>query len=904
MHFYKIPPNVPFLDNIANFIIQNFNAQSLSKLKVILPNGFTCLSLQKILVKKQNISILPNIVPFSNIIAEGPEIFEMPSEYISQVTPLEKKLILTEIIHNYPDVITQDSWHQSLQFCPIIAKFLDELLSNNIAIDKLAALENSHYWQSAYRFLEYVYLEWHVRVKKLKKQDNINYQIKMLEAEIARINRLGENVIIAGILGHDHISWNFLKSVASAPSAFIILPPISEFEASLLQSDDGKNGLYCLAQLLKYLGKDLTEFMSLDGKQENCSYSNILDSLLTNQDKQRFCDKNLEIKLLEFNTIYDEAQQLALICKANPDKQIAIIVNNEKTKDFYCNFLAKYFIEFQDLIGHKLLHTHTCQMIIGISEIICNEFDLKKLFLLLKNPLINSRLEQKLELVFSGKNRFAKNPEQMLTIVETTGDAELIAWFSKLVDLLYKHNDNEILANSIKIAEKLYKDIWYEQGAVEAAKFFSELLELQSNLIFSNNKDLPAILRTLLGELQYFPPNNLAPNIFIGKPSDLALITFDLVILADFNEENWPSPLPKNPWLNSQMQTKLALDATNVHSSMALYYFYLFLHNKQVIITRANKQPSKTGILPSKYLLKLQTILGRSLVRGENQHNSITSEKRAVSPVIPSSSIGCSIFPNILSITDIELLIRNPYSFYVKKILNLRDKEKIGTEPKISEFGNFIHKIFDLYTKNYATNQNKDKIQCLLKYSDEILQNISLPEYTVKIWQIKLVPIAKAFIEFDQQRRLNTTLIYSEAKGELKLNIAEQELTIVGVADRVEIDKYGKISILDYKTGTLPSKKDIESGLSPQLIILALMALEGGFILDPSANIPHEIIYVKLASSQPYIQTTEVNLTKQMLIRHKQGLVALIKYYLTTKNFSKEIDLLQYNPYSHLARKA
>jgi len=904
MHFYKTPPNIPFLDNIANFISQNFSLQSLSKLKVILPNGFTCLSLQRILVKKYNITILPNIVPFSNISAEGLEIFEIPSEYISQVTVIEKKLILTEIIHNYPGVITKDSWHQSLQFCSLVTKFLDELLSNNIAKDKLAALENSHYWQSAYRFLEYVYLEWHERLKKLKKQDNINYQIKMLEAEIARINRLGENVIIAGILGHDHISWNFLKNVASAPSAFIILPPIGEFETSLLQGDAGKDGLYCLVQLLKYLGKDLTEFKIIGGKQEDYSYSNSLNRLLINQSKHGICDKKLEIKLLEFNTIYDEAQQLALICKDNPNKQIAIIVNNEKTKYIYYNFLAKYSIEFQDLIGHKLLYTHICQLIISISEIICNEFDLKKLFLLLKNPLINSKLERELELVFSGKNRFVKNPKQMLTIVEATGDTELIAWFHKLVDLLYKHNDNEILTNSIKIAEKLYKDIWYEQGAVEAAKFFSQLLEFKSNLIFSDKKDLPAIFRTLLGELQYFSPNDIVPNIFIGKPSDLALITFDLVILADFNEENWPLSIPKNPWLNSQMQTKLALDSNNVHLSMSLYYFYLFLHNKRVIITRANKQPSKTGISPSKYLLKLQAILGRSLIRDENQHNSLASENRPVSPAIPSLSIGCDRFPNILSITDIELLIRNPYSFYVKKILNLGDKEKIGMEPKNSEFGNYIHKIFDLYTKNYVANQDKDKIQCLLKYGADILQNISLPEYTVKIWQIKLIPIARAFIEFDQQRRLNTTRIYSEARGELKLNIAEQELTIVGVADRIEIDKYGKISILDYKTGTLPSKKDIESGLSPQLIILALIALEGGFFLDSLTHILHEIIYVKLASSQPYIQITEVNLTKQMLIKHKQGLVELIKYYLTTKNFSKEIDLLQYNPYSHLARKA
>lgn len=954
MHFYKTPANIPFLDNVANFIIKNFTAKSMPRLKVILPNGFTCLNLQKILVKKQNIAILPNIIPFSNIMAEGLEVFGVTPTYISQITALEEKLILTEIIDNYPGnhpiIVDKDSWHQSLQFYPTLAKFLRELLSNNITIDQLANLENSHYWQSAYSFLQYVYQEWQRRLKKLKKHDNINYQITMHAAEISRINRPGESVIIAGILGDNHIAWNFLKDVASCPAAFIILPPFGELEVINLQSDANKDGLYCLGQLLKYLGKDLTEFISLDEKQQRsfdsiggneneygnvniseninsflsskslietnlCSNSSILDRLLTNENKQQSFPKALPIELLEFNTIYDEAERLALICKANQDKQIAIIVNSAKTKDFYCNFLAKYYLEFQDLIGHKLLYTDICQLIIAIAEIISNDFDLKKLLILLKNPLINSRLARKLELVFSGKNRFTKNLEQMLAIIKSMDDQELIDWLNSLIDLLYTHYDNEILVNSIKIAEKLYKDIWYEQGAVEAAKFFSELIELHSDLMFSNKKNLPAILRTLLNELQYFSTNNFAPNIFIGKPSDLALISFDLIILADFNDENWPPPLPKNPWLNNQMQEKLKLDTTSVDSSMALYYFYLFLHNRQIIISRASKQPGKTGILPSKYLLKLQTILGASLVKNKDQNSSNCFEQklsfsRAETDRYTSSMIHSPNFPNIISVTDIELLIRNPYSFYVKKILNLREIDKIGTEPKISEFGNFIHKILDLYTKNYLVSQNKagknkDKIQRLLEFGAEILQNIVLPDYTAKIWQIKLLPIATAFIEFDEERRLRSRAIYSEVKGEFKLNILGQEINIIGVADRIEIDQYGRVAILDYKTGTLPSKKDIESGISPQTIILALMALEGGFIIgSASPLIPHEIIYVKLASSKPYIQTIEISLTKPMLNIHKQGLTALLEYYLTNKNFSKEINLLQYNPYEHMARKS
>ena len=45
-------------------------------------------------------------------------------------------------------------------------------------------------------------------------------------------------------------------------------------------------------------------------------------------------------------------------------------------------------------------------VIINISELIYQEFNLANLFILLKNPLINSNVVAKFEEILSGKNRF------------------------------------------------------------------------------------------------------------------------------------------------------------------------------------------------------------------------------------------------------------------------------------------------------------------------------------------------------------------------------------------------------------------------------------------------------------------------------------------------------------------
>ena len=272
-------------------------------------------------------------------------------------------------------------------------------------------------------------------------------------------------------------------------------------------------------------------------------------------------------------------------------------------------------------------------------------------------------------------------------------------------------------------------------------------------------------------------------------------------------------------------------------------------------------------------------------------------------------------FPSVLSVTDIETLIRNPYGFYAKKILGLRKKDNIWEEPKISDFGNFIHKVLEEYSKNYDKqfiNLNLlDKQNALINIGNHILYGTILPNYTKKTWQIKLTAFSKAFILFDIERRKNCKEIYFETKGELRLNIAGQDIKIIGIADRIEISKSNNITILDYKTGTIPTKKEIELGLSPQLIIESLMLLENGFLECNSISLlchscesgnPITIAYVKITSTEPYVQTTEIALSIETLNKHKAGLIKLLEYYVTNKSFSCDLNLSKYNDYLHLSR--
>ncbi|WP_392506389.1 PD-(D/E)XK nuclease family protein [Rickettsia sp. 2024-CO-Wats] len=626
------------------------------------------------------------------------------------------------------------------------------------------------------------------------------------------------------------------------------------------------------------------------------------------------------ISYYEPNDIYEETKQIAYICSCNKDRRIAIVTNNNKLKRVYCNFLDKY----EDLLGNDLRLTNIGELLTSIIKILCNNFDLKLLFLLLKNPLINCPTVQQLELMLSNKNRFISSPKYLLQLQFDNEDIR--QYCRNLIDILFTdtpHNIQAILTLTKEITEKLLPTIWDKEGGAELLEFLTNLTAYSKYINSMDKKDFPKIFSFLLSNIKYYK-NTDAASIIIGRPEDLALCEFDLIILPHFNNGHWTLSAKAHPWLSKKALQILNIDYDEIAPTLHSDYFNLFLQNKQIVILNAKKYDGKLSV-PSNLFLKLEkgSVSPRDLITGSSNYMDTVVKPR----YDKSIEIHSPSFPTTLSVTEIETLIRNPYGFYAKKILGLCKKDHIWEEPKISDFGNLIHKVLEEYSKNYDTqyiNLNLlDKQNALINIGNHILYSTILPSYTKKTWQIKLMAFSKAFILFDIERRKNCKEIYFETKGELRLNIVGQDIKIIGIADRIEISKSNNITILDYKTGTIPTKKEIELGLSPQLIIESLMLLENGFTKCNSLSLlchpqpllcyAHEsgnpvmnnnitIAYVKITSTEPYVHTTEITLSIETLNRHKAGLVKLLEHYITNKFFSYDLNLSKYNDYLHLSR--
>jgi ATP-dependent helicase/nuclease subunit B len=78
-------------------------------------------------------------------------------------------------------------------------------------------------------------------------------------------------------------------------------------------------------------------------------------------------------------------------------------------------------------------------------------------------------------------------------------------------------------------------------------------------------------------------------------------------------------------------------------------------------------------------------------------------------------------------------------------------------------------------------------------------------------------------------RRTSHELVAAEIKGAIEMPLSKGAFKLTGIADRIERDAAGGYVILDYKTGSVRTEKQVRTGLAPQLTLEAAMLRQGGF---------------------------------------------------------------------------
>jgi ATP-dependent helicase/nuclease subunit B len=202
--------------------------------------------------------------------------------------------------------------------------------------------------------------------------------------------------------------------------------------------------------------------------------------------------------------------------------------------------------------------------------------------------------------------------------------------------------------------------------------------------------------------------------------------------------------------------------------------------------------------------------------------------------------------PRQLSVTEIEDLLRDPYTIYAKRVLDLQPLDAIDTPPGAADRGTLIHDSIGEFAKTYPRAMPDDPVAAMREIGERHFQPlVDFPEAKA-FWWPRFLRVAEWLAGFEVGRRAKLSRFDAEIGGNVEIPFGGEQFKLTVRADRVEQLKDGSFAVLDYKTGAPPSDKQVLTGLSPQLTLEAAILRRGGFKDIPKGATVAQLVYVRL----------------------------------------------------------
>jgi len=405
--------------------------------------------------------------------------------------------------------------------------------------------------------------------------------------------------------------------------------------------------------------------------------------------------------------------------------------------------------------------------------------------------------------------------------------------------------------------------LWRDEAGEAAQAFFAELMAEGLPEVALDLADYPDFYRSLITGINVRPRVPVHPRLYIWGPFEARLQQTDVVILGSLNDGTWPQPADPGPWLNRPMRGELKLPSPEEKIGQAAHDFVSLLGARQVILTRAEKVNGVPAV-PSRWLLRLQALLDGAGARAHLQpgmpwlgwarQRDVIEQRAGIKR--PEPRPPAAIRPRKLSVSRIESFIANPYAIFAREILGLEALEPLGCEPGPALRGSIIHAALSKFANTHPSSLPHDVRNTLIEIAQGILDDYRTHPRIAAFWIPRFVRFAEWFAETEPSRRRHVERVVSETKGQLQFDAPGGQFTLTARADRIDIGKSGLV-ITDYKTGTPPKSKHVNSGRSPQLPLEAAIAISGGFAGVPKAEVA-ALRYIRASGGQPPGESIDV----------------------------------------------
>jgi ATP-dependent helicase/nuclease subunit B len=340
------------------------------------------------------------------------------------------------------------------------------------------------------------------------------------------------------------------------------------------------------------------------------------------------------------------------------------------------------------------------------------------------------------------------------------------------------------------------------------------------------------------------------PRVFIWGLLEARLQTADVMVLGGLAEGVWPPQSEPGPWLSRPMRATVGLPSPEEIVGQTAHDFVSCATAAPVVVLSCPRRRDGAPVVPARWLTRFETLLasrGTSLPRhpATTWVRALDQPADAPRPVRPPRPCpATALRPRRLSVTEIETWLRDPYAIHARHVLKLTSLPALDEATDAADYGMLVHAGMRHFLQEFGPSWPVDAASHLRRAMARALAEADLREALVAWWTPRLERIADWVAQVEVERRSvhPPVALVPEASGTLELERPGGLFRLIGRADRIERWRDGKLAIVDYKTGSPPSQKDVDAGLAPQLLLEAAMAIAGAFG-DGVSGAAEELVY-------------------------------------------------------------
>ncbi|MEM8631501.1 MAG: double-strand break repair protein AddB [Pseudomonadota bacterium] len=817
---------------------------------------------------------------------------------------LDLARLISELLDLQPDMAPRSALYD---LSDSLARLISEMSGEGVSPDSLRALDvtdASGHWQRSLKFVD-------IARHFADAPDAEGCQRLAVEALVARWAKAPPTTpfVIAGSTGSRGTTFRLMQAVAGLQQGHIVLPGFDvTMGADIWRALGGPNPAedhpqYRFFHLLDSLSQTPAAVLPWTDAPAPAPDRNALISLslrpapvtdgwLRDGPKLGPLGPATEdITLIEAASERDEALALALLLRdaAEHEKKTALITPDRTLVRRLSAILDTWGIRPDDSGGEPLPQTAPGRLVRQASGLMGRRPASEDIIALLKHPLAHAG---------SGRGDHLRHTRDLELFLRTEGNpyphqSDLIRWHTKApsdgreiwVDWLWgilsaleaaAHGPLANMAQAhLTLAQHLSQGadpevdlpLWRDDAGAAVLAALDDLRLYAGDEMQVSATEYHALAAGVLSGKEVTESLARHPGVLIWGTLEARVQGADLVILAGLNDGIWPPQPDPDPWLSRQMRRDAGLLMPDRQIGLSAHDFQQAIGAPEVVISRALRS-SDAETVTSRWVNRLTNLLGGLGNQGESALGAMRSRGQRwqemarvyatryrqadpadrPAPVPPQDAL-----PSRLSATEIKTLKRDPYAVYARRVLRLDPLPPLRPEPDAADRGTVLHRIMELFVAATRDDPTDMRAEVLNRIAREVLDQ-EVPWQTERMfWTAHVSRIAGWVVETETTLRAQGRPAHLEASGRLLFD--DPQLEIRGKADRLDLAGDGTVSVYDYKTGHVPSKKE-QDHYDRQLALMALMAEDGGFQDKTGAAIAPAMVarmgYIGLGSTPKF----------------------------------------------------